>query len=102
MRATVFQMIFCAFIALGCMLELRAVLDFSDATVNFQEFEGVDYKAMAGQGDMEFMQLMQDSMGKRERSGASYAERDFQRAAQVPSMTFHDLPRPSTTFHDLS
>ena len=31
MRATVFQMIFCAFIALGCMLELRAVLDFSDA-----------------------------------------------------------------------
>ena len=30
-RATVFQMIFCAFIALGCMLELRAVLDFSDA-----------------------------------------------------------------------
>ncbi|MCH1610269.1 MAG: alanine:cation symporter family protein [Luminiphilus sp.] len=30
-RAIVFQMIFCAFIALGCMLELRAVLDFSDA-----------------------------------------------------------------------
>ena len=31
LRAIVFQMIFCAFIALGCMLELRAVLDFSDA-----------------------------------------------------------------------
>ena len=30
-RAIVFQMIFCVFIALGCMLELRAVLDFSDA-----------------------------------------------------------------------
>ena len=30
-RALVFQMIFCGFIALGCMLELRAVLDFSDA-----------------------------------------------------------------------
>lgn len=26
-----FQLVFCAFIALGCMLELRAVLDFSDA-----------------------------------------------------------------------
>ena len=31
LRAIVFQMIFCAFVALGCMLELRAVLDFSDA-----------------------------------------------------------------------
>ena len=30
-RAIVFQMIFCGFIALGCMLEIRAVLDFSDA-----------------------------------------------------------------------
>ena len=30
-KSIVFQMIFCAFIALGCMLELRAVLDFSDA-----------------------------------------------------------------------
>ena len=30
-RANVFQMIFCGFIALGCMLEIRAVLDFSDA-----------------------------------------------------------------------
>ena len=31
LRTIVFQLIFCAFIALGCMLELRAVLDFSDA-----------------------------------------------------------------------
>ena len=31
MKSVVFQMIFCTFIALGCMLELRAVLDFSDA-----------------------------------------------------------------------
>ncbi len=30
-KSVVFQMIFCTFIALGCMLELRAVLDFSDA-----------------------------------------------------------------------
>ncbi|MDC0573646.1 alanine:cation symporter family protein [Luminiphilus sp.] len=30
-RGLIFQMIFCVFIALGCMLELRAVLDFSDA-----------------------------------------------------------------------
>ena len=30
-RAIFFQMIFCGFIALGCMLEIRAVLDFSDA-----------------------------------------------------------------------
>ena len=31
LRAIFFQMIFCGFIALGCMLEIRAVLDFSDA-----------------------------------------------------------------------
>jgi AGCS family alanine or glycine:cation symporter len=30
-RAIFFQIIFCGFIALGCMLEIRAVLDFSDA-----------------------------------------------------------------------
>lgn len=30
-RALIFQLIFCGFIALGCMLELSAVLDFSDA-----------------------------------------------------------------------
>ena len=32
-RALIFQLIFCGFIALGCMLELSAVLDFSDAMV---------------------------------------------------------------------
>merc|ERR1719163_610698 len=57
----------------------RDLLDFSDASVNFQEFEGVDYKALAGHGDMQFMEMMQDSMGKRERSGTSYNERDFYR-----------------------
>ena len=31
LRAIGFQLVFCAFIALGCMLEIRAVLDFSDA-----------------------------------------------------------------------
>ena len=31
LQAIFFQMIFCGFIALGCMLEIRAVLDFSDA-----------------------------------------------------------------------
>jgi len=30
-RTIAFQLVFCGFIALGCMLELRAVLDFSDA-----------------------------------------------------------------------
>ena len=30
-RALLFQLVFCGFIALGCMLELSAVLDFSDA-----------------------------------------------------------------------
>ena len=57
----------------------RDLLDFSDANVNFQEFEGVDYKALAGHGDMAFMEMMQDSMGKRERSGTSYKEGDFYR-----------------------
>merc|ERR1719231_501765 len=32
--------------------EKRDLLDFSDANVNFQEFEGVDYKAMGGHRDM--------------------------------------------------
>ena len=32
-RALIFQLVFCGFIALGCMLELSAVLDFSDAMV---------------------------------------------------------------------
>ena len=39
--------------------EKRDLLDFSDANVNFQEFEGVDYKALAGHGDMQFMEMMQ-------------------------------------------
>ena len=39
--------------------EKRNLLDFSDATTNFQEFEGVDYKNMAQHGDMAFMELMQ-------------------------------------------
>jgi len=33
LRALMFQLVFCSFIALGCMLELSAVLDFSDAMV---------------------------------------------------------------------
>jgi len=33
LRALIFQLVFCGFIALGCMLELSAVLDFSDAMV---------------------------------------------------------------------
>lgn len=39
----------------------RDLLDFSDANVNFQEFDGVDYKSMrdAKQEDVEFMSLMQ-------------------------------------------
>ena len=35
------------------------------------ERHGVDYKAMAGHGDMAFMEMMQDSMGKRERWSAT-------------------------------
>ena len=66
--------------------EKRDLLDFSDASVNFQEFEGVDYKALAGHGDMAFMEMMQDSMGKRERSGTSYNERDFYRDRGSSSM----------------
>ena len=31
--ATIFKMIFCFFVALGCMIKLQAVLDFSDAMV---------------------------------------------------------------------
>jgi len=65
----------------------RDLLDFSDANVNFQEFDGVDYSAMRASagGDMEFMAMMQDSMGKRERSGTSYNERDFYRGSAGPS-----------------
>jgi len=62
----------------------RDLLDFSDATVNFQEFEGVDYKnrGAAQSSDVDFMSLMQDSIGKRERGGTSYNERDFYRQGQ--------------------
>lgn len=46
-----------------------------------QEFEGVNYKDRAlAQQDMVFMEMMQDSMGKRERTGNSYNERDFHRS----------------------
>ena len=66
--------------------EKRDLLDFSNAEVNFQEFEGVDYKSMAQQGDREFIEMMQDSMGKRERtSTVSYNERDAYRGAGASS-----------------
>lgn len=61
----------------------RDLLDFSDAAVNFQEFEGVNYKALQQHGDMAFMEDMQASLGKRERMGTSYNERDFHRASTV-------------------
>ena len=57
----------------------RDLLDFSNAEVNFQQFEGVDYKGFGGsgkEGDMHFMELMQDSMGKRDRGGTSHAHRE--------------------------
>jgi len=73
----------------------RDLLDFSDATVNFQEFEGVNYKDRMAQqqGDMVFMEMMQDSMGKRERTGTSYNERDFQRTQGSSSTTEKALPK---------
>lgn len=71
----------------------RDLLDFSDANVNFQEFEGVDYKALAGHGDMHFMELMQDSLGKRERSGTSYNERDFHRGQSSIQQVDKSLPK---------
>jgi len=58
----------------------RDLLDFSNADVNFQSFEGVDYKGFTNKdGDMAFMEMMQDSMGKRERTNTSYNEREFMR-----------------------
>jgi len=74
----------------------RDLLDFSDATVNFQEFEGVDYTAArtGGAADMDFMAMMQDSMGKRERSGTSYNERDFYRGNAGPSAAPVDKSMP--------
>ena len=41
--------------------EKKNLLDFSDANVNFQEFEGIDYKGSGQQGDMSFMEIMQVS-----------------------------------------
>jgi len=73
--------------------EKRDLLDFSDANVNFQEFEGVDYKALAGHGDMAFMELMQDSIGKRERTGTSYNERDFYRGHTSTAPVDKSLPK---------
>ena len=69
----------------------RDLLDFSDANVNFQEFEGVNYKALQQHGDMQFMELMQDSIGKRERTGTSYNERDFYRGQS--SSTTHAVEK---------
>ena len=74
--------------------EKKNLLDFSDANVNFQEFEGVDYKALAGHGDMAFMEMMQDSMGKRERSGTSYNERDYAARSMQTSTVEKGLPKP--------
>ena len=53
----------------------RELLDFSNAEVNFQQFEGVDYKGFTQrEQDMAFMEMMQDSVGKRERTNTSYNE----------------------------
>ncbi|KAL1510237.1 hypothetical protein AB1Y20_006563 [Prymnesium parvum] len=69
----------------------RDLLDFSDAN----EFQGINYKdrALAQHGDMAFMEMMQDSMGKRERSGTSYNERDFHRAQGASSSAEKSLPK---------
>ena len=48
---------------------------------------------MAQHGDMAFMEMMQDSMGKRERTGTSYAERDFHRQQGAASSTDKALPK---------
>ncbi len=40
-RAVFFQLVFCVFIALGCMLKLDAVLDFSDAMVFLIAFPNI-------------------------------------------------------------
>ena len=45
--------------------EKKNLLDFSDANVNFQEFEGIDYKGSGQQGDMSFMEIMQVTLGAR-------------------------------------
>jgi len=71
----------------------RDLLDFSDASVNFQEFEGVDYKNRGQSTDMDFMALMQDSMGKRERAGTSYNERDFHRQSAPSQSVDKSMPK---------
>ena len=73
--------------------EKRDMLDFSNADVNFQQFEGVDYKALAQQEDMSFMELMQESVGKRERTGTSYNERDIYRS-QGGGAVDKSMPKP--------
>jgi len=74
--------------------EKKDLLDFSDATVNFQEFEGIDYKGQAAQGDMSFMEIMQDAMGKRERTGTSYNERDYAARSMATTSVEKGLPKP--------
>jgi len=71
----------------------RDLLDFSNAEVNFQQFEGVDYKGFGKEGDMHFMEIMQDSMGKRERAGTSYNERDFYRQSAAAGPVDKSLPK---------
>ena len=71
----------------------RDLLDFSNADVNFQQFEGVDYKALNKEGDMLFMDMMQESMGKRERTGTSYNERDFYRHSSASTAAEKGLPK---------
>ena len=74
--------------------EKKDLLDFSDATVNFQEFEGIDYKGQGQQGDMSFMEIMQDAMGKRERTGTSYNERDYAARSMATTSVEKGLPKP--------
>merc|ERR1719352_1629257 len=49
---------------------------------------------MAQQGDMSFMEIMQDAMGKRERTGTSYNERDYYARSMASSSTDKSLPKP--------
>ena len=73
----------------------KNLLDFSETDVNFQEFEGVDYKGINRQdGDMSFMEIMQDAVGKRERTGTSYNERDYYARSMAASSTDKSMPKP--------
>jgi len=74
----------------------RELLDFSNAEVNFQQFDGVDYKGFGGnkEGDMAFMEIMQDSIGKRERKGeGAYADKDQNRGAGSSSVVDSKGPK---------